>query len=126
MPAGELIEDVCSQVDVNMGCPEHFSIQGGMGASLIWEPDRAGSILSGLIKSLKIPVSCKIRIRPDLGETVDFAKQMASLGIKYLSLHPRTKQEKSVGPAHWIVGKTLKATEGFSVPLNMSGDCFSV
>ena len=31
-----------------------------------------------------------------------------------------------MGAAHWIVGKTLKQNEEFTIPLNMSGDCFSV
>lgn len=32
--------DVMS-VDVNMGCPKHFSIQGGMGAALLRKPEVA-------------------------------------------------------------------------------------
>ena len=27
-------------VDVNMGCPEEFSIKGGMGAALLTEPEK--------------------------------------------------------------------------------------
>jgi len=30
-----------------------------------------------------------------------------------------------MGAAHWIAGKTLKEHEEFTIPLNMSGDCFS-
>ena len=28
-------------IDVNMGCPKHFSIQGGMGAALLQKPQLA-------------------------------------------------------------------------------------
>ena len=60
--AASVVQHVASQIDVNMGCPEHFSIQGGMGASLIWDPDRAASILTALVAHCTVPVSCKIRI----------------------------------------------------------------
>lgn len=32
------INDV-SAIDINMGCPKHFSISGGMGAALMKKPD---------------------------------------------------------------------------------------
>jgi tRNA-dihydrouridine synthase len=97
-----------------------------MGASLIWEPEKAGGILEALVKEIALPISCKIRIRPQLEDSLDFAALMASKGICMLSMHPRTRQEKSMGAAHWIAAKTLKEHAGFSIPLNLSGDCFSV
>jgi tRNA-dihydrouridine synthase 2 len=33
-------QDVAS-IDINMGCPKHFSIQGGMGAALLKKPELA-------------------------------------------------------------------------------------
>ena len=57
-------------------------------------------------------------------DSIDFAKTMIATGIKYLSIHPRTKQEKSIGPAHWVVAKALK--EEAKSDINLSGDIFSV
>ncbi len=33
-------KDVAS-IDINMGCPKHFSVQGGMGVALMSKPDVA-------------------------------------------------------------------------------------
>jgi len=48
-----------------------------MGASLIWEPEKASSILSSLIKEIPLPISCKIRIRPILEDSIKFAIYMS-------------------------------------------------
>lgn len=45
----------------NMGCPKEFSLKGGMGAALLSDSERAKSILSTLVKNVKIPITCKIR-----------------------------------------------------------------
>lgn len=44
-----------------MGCPKEFSLKGGMGAALLSDSERAKSILSTLVKNVKIPITCKIR-----------------------------------------------------------------
>lgn len=62
-----------------------------MGESLIWKPDVSESILKALVKESKVPISCKIRIKPKLEDSLEFAKLMASTGIQYLSMHPRTR-----------------------------------
>ncbi|RLN96677.1 hypothetical protein BBJ28_00012705 [Nothophytophthora sp. Chile5] len=58
-------------VDINMGCPKHFSIQGGMGAALLRKPEVAcDQIVKTLRRNLNIPVSCKIRLLPSTQETI--------------------------------------------------------
>ena len=42
-------------IDINMGCPKRFSVQGGMGAALLQKPDVACSIISTLRSHLSIP-----------------------------------------------------------------------
>ena len=52
-----------SSVDVNMGCPVKFSVQGGMGAALLSKPELVKDILSTLVRNLPgVPVTCKIRL----------------------------------------------------------------
>ncbi|OAD76718.1 hypothetical protein PHYBLDRAFT_142231 [Phycomyces blakesleeanus NRRL 1555(-)] len=50
-------------IDVNCGCPKKFSIQGGMGAALLTNPEKLKKILVNLVNNLDIPVTCKIRTR---------------------------------------------------------------
>lgn len=42
-------------IDVNMGCPMKFSIQGGMGAALLHKPDVAADIIRTLRNNINIP-----------------------------------------------------------------------
>ena len=53
-----------------MGCPKSFSLKGGMGAALLTQPEKVREILSSLVKAVKIPVTCKIRILPSLEDTL--------------------------------------------------------
>lgn len=39
------VERDVAAVDVNMGCPKRFSLQGGMGAALLKRPDVAADIV---------------------------------------------------------------------------------
>jgi tRNA-dihydrouridine synthase 2 len=38
-------------VDVNMGCPKHFSTHGNMGSALLLKPDLAKAVCYGYIDS---------------------------------------------------------------------------
>ena len=44
----KLLPDI-GGVDVNMGCPKKFSVQGGMGAALMRNPDNAEKIMKALV-----------------------------------------------------------------------------
>lgn len=85
-------------VDVNMGCPMKFSLQGGMGAALMHNLDNAKRIMKALVDNFghKISVSCKIRALETLEETLNFIETLISFsGIHFISIHPRTQKEKS-------------------------------
>ena len=61
-------------IDVNMGCPKSFSLKGGMGAALLAYPDKIRAILTALVAAVKIPVTCKIRILPDMKKTLEIVE----------------------------------------------------
>ncbi|RKP11547.1 hypothetical protein BJ684DRAFT_12772 [Piptocephalis cylindrospora] len=90
-----------SAVDVNCGCPERFSLQGGMGAALLQDPDRLVKILCTLVQGLDIPVTCKIRLLPGQPETLALCRRLAATGISALAVHLRTRDERPRHPAHW-------------------------
>lgn len=59
------IETVSRDVDfvnINSGCPKRFSIQGGMGAALLRDPEKLCSILSTLVENSTKTISVKIRM----------------------------------------------------------------
>lgn len=57
----KMVENDVAAIDINMGCPKEFSLKGGMGAALLYDPERAKAILKTLVENVKIPVTCKIR-----------------------------------------------------------------
>ena len=67
----KMVEQDIDAIDVNMGCPKGFSLKGGMGAALLSHPDKIKAILTALVKAANIPVTCKIRILPDLQATLN-------------------------------------------------------
>lgn len=40
LKAARLVEKDVAGIDINMGCPKKFSIQGGMGSALLDHPDK--------------------------------------------------------------------------------------
>jgi len=87
-------ENDVAGIDVNMGCPKEFSVKGGMGSALLTQPEKAKEILRTLVEGVKIPVTCKIRILPDLESTVELCRHLANCGIAAIAVHGRTKGER--------------------------------
>lgn len=81
-----------------MGCPKQFSITGGMGAALLSEPEKIKSILTLLVPNLSIPVTCKIRLLPDIDDTIKLCKMIESCGVAAIAVHGRTKTERPNHP----------------------------
>ena len=57
----QVVEQDVDGIDINMGCPKKFSVQGGMGAALLKNQAAAEDIVRTLAQQLTIPVSVKIR-----------------------------------------------------------------
>ncbi len=117
-----VLSDV-SGIDLNCGCPKKFSIQAGMGAALLSEPERLISILTKLRAGLPsdFPVTAKIRIFDDLNKTLDLAKRIVATGIHALTVHARTRDERPRQPAHWDYFPLI-ADVIAPVPLIANGD----
>jgi hypothetical protein len=62
LAAARVVCDDAFGIDINMGCPKRFSVQGGMGAALLQDPNRAQDIIRTLATNLPgvrgiIPIS---------------------------------------------------------------------
>ncbi|KAJ8983334.1 hypothetical protein NQ317_003139 [Molorchus minor] len=84
LQVAKLIESHVAGIDINMGCPKEFSLKGGMGAALLYNPEKAKNILSTLVQNLNIPHE----------DTLDLVKGLASSGISAIAVHGRTKVER--------------------------------
>ena len=100
-----------------------------MGAALLERPETVRSILVTLVQSLSIPVTCKIRVLPDvsvlffllnvhhenrialafqLNQTLDLVKIIASTGVAALAVHGRYKVERPQHPVRVDVIRAIK------------------
>jgi len=90
--AAKLVAADVAGVDLNCGCPKHFSIQGGMGAALLKDIPRLESILKALVEHVgrvyNIGISCKIRLLATDEETYDMVRRLCRTGIVGLTVPP--------------------------------------
>ncbi|XP_058442755.1 tRNA-dihydrouridine(20) synthase [NAD(P)+]-like [Malaya genurostris] len=115
---GRKVQQDIAALDINMGCPKDFSIKGGMGIALLYDLDRAKSILTTLVKHLDIPVTCKIRIMPGIDETIKIVKELETTGISAIAVHGRTKTERPRHPVHADVIREIVKAVGIPVIAN--------
>lgn len=62
LSAASVVARDVAGIDLNCGCPLHFSTQGAMGAALLKKPDVVADIISTLSRNLSVPVSLKVRL----------------------------------------------------------------
>ncbi|ORX45902.1 FMN-linked oxidoreductase [Hesseltinella vesiculosa] len=125
LEAALTLQDDIAGVDLNCGCPIKFSVQGGMGAALLADPDRLIAILEKLVNNLHVPVTCKIRILEEEAQTVALAKRIEATGVKNLTVHCRTRGQRSSVPARWdCLNAVTKAIT--SIPVTVNGDVYTL
>lgn len=119
LEVAKMVEQDVAGIDLNMGCPKLFSLVGKMGAALLKEPEIAMNILKTLVDNLSIPVTCKIRVLPDLDKTLELCELLQSTGISAIAVHGRTINER---PQHVNRNEVLrKISERLSIPVIANG-----
>lgn len=119
LKVAKMVEQDVAGIDLNMGCPKLFSLLGKMGAALLKEPEIAVNILKTLVDNLSIPVTCKIRVLPDLDKTLELCELLQSTGISAIAVHGRTVNER---PQHMNRNEVLrKISERLSIPVIANG-----
>ncbi|SMN21574.1 similar to Saccharomyces cerevisiae YNR015W SMM1 Dihydrouridine synthase, member of a family of dihydrouridine synthases including Dus1p, Smm1p, Dus3p, and Dus4p [Maudiozyma saulgeensis] len=107
----KVVNDV-DGIDLNCGCPKHFSIHSGMGAALLSTPDLLCSILKSLVNEVgkpnNKPISCKIRILDNLQNTLTLVEKICSTGITNLTVHCRTREMRNRDAPRWEYLKDIE------------------
>lgn len=114
-------------VDINMGCPAKKVIRSDHGSALVKIKNRctAMSIVSEMVKAVKIPISVKTRIGwEDSEDLIDFCKELEQNGCASIGVHGRTTKQAYQGMANWDPIYDLKRQ--VSIPVMGNGDVFSV
>lgn len=122
LKAATVVEKDVRAIDINMGCPKHFSLQGGMGAALLTKPELVHDIISTLTRNLSIPVTCKIRLLEKHDDTMRLIKAAESAGVSAIAIHARHISDRPRNPAR--VSMVPSVISQMSVPAIYNGDVF--
>lgn len=115
-------------VDINFGCPVYKIVKKGAGCACLKDMGlmerMAGSVIDAVEHK---PVTVKTRLGWDY-KTIriqEAALMLQDLGIKALTVHARTRNQKYKGDAQWDYLKKLKNTPGLEIPIIGNGDVTS-
>lgn len=80
------------------------------------------SLVEKLALNLNVPVSCKIRVFPNLQDTIKYAKMLEDAGCSLLAVHGRTRDEKDGKKfrANWNAIKAVK--NALRIPVLANGN----
>jgi len=100
-------------IDINMGCPQDKEIKIGACASLIKEPQLAVEIIKFTKKGAGgLPVSVKTRLGYSQNTIGTWLRHLLSAEPAAITVHGRTKQEKSKVPANWeAIGEAVRVRD---------------
>ena len=109
-------------IDINMGCSVRCVSGRGAGAGLLREPGKVAQIFSLLSRSLKVPVTAKMRLGWD-DDSLNY-RQIARIveenGGALIAVHGRTRLQGYGGQADWEAIAEIKRS--LSIPVIANGD----
>lgn len=122
--AAKIVKDDIIGIDLNMGCPKHFSTHGNMGNALLGLPQLAKDILTNLVNNFPDKViSCKIRLLNEKEKFENLVKMIQESGIDYFTVHLRYKDQNSKYPAKWEEIENISKLA--KIPFAVNGDIFT-
>lgn len=123
--ARELASRGARRIDLNCGCPSAIVVGRGAGSSLLKEPTLLHDVAKSIVQAVDIPVTIKMRSGFDdtslLQENLLAAQES---GIRFLTLHPRTKADGYGPPAKWELIAYAKSL--LRIPVVGNGDILTV
>jgi len=121
--AARMVEESgADAVEINVGCPVPRVVKKGGGSGLLRQLPLLARICEDVVKTVKIPVSIKVRVgwsdeRITLFETLKIAENS---GVGLLVVHGRTRAQAYRGFANWDLIGEVKARA--SIPVVGNGD----
>ena len=113
-------------IDINFGCPVPKVTKKGAGSAALKDLSLMQEMASSVIESVsEIPITVKMRSGWSKNDLVhiDAGLMLEKIGIKAITLHPRTTCQRFTGSADWEQIKLLK--ENLKIPVIGNGDVTS-
>lgn len=109
-------------VDLNLGCPVPKVVKRGAGSAMCRDVPALGRILSALVRSVRIPVTIKIRTGWDetSKNVPEVVRAAADAGVAWVAIHGRTRAQGYRGLADWDLIAEVKAKS--TIPIIGNGD----
>jgi nifR3 family TIM-barrel protein len=121
--AAAIVQDSGADVvDINFGCAVRKVVKAGAGVALMRTPKRAEALLRAVRKTVRVPVTIKIRSGWDRSgrEALDIGAIAEGCGVDAVTIHPRTAAQKFSGQADWALIAALKRR--LAIPVIGNGD----
>ncbi len=109
-------------IDINMGCPVQKALKHNYGVALMGDAGYAAEVVRLTVKHSSVPVSVKLRAgtQADFDYLYRFVSGLREAGASWISLHPRTAEQKRRGSADWGQIRKLRGLVDF--PIIGNGD----
>ncbi len=109
-------------IDINFGCPAKKVVNGYAGSHLMRDEVLAGKIMEQTVKSVKLPVTMKMRMGwdDDNLNAPKFAQIAEQSGIQMITVHGRTRCQFYSGSANWEFIRQVKSST--KLPVIANGD----
>jgi tRNA-dihydrouridine synthase B len=84
-----------ASVDINMGCPVRKVCRVGGGSAMMTESDKTANLVKGMVESIKIPVTAKMRLGWDDDNITapEMARALEGVGVAAIFIHGRTREQ---------------------------------
>jgi tRNA-dihydrouridine synthase B len=110
-------------IDINMGCPVRKVCKVGGGSAMMTELDKTAALVRGMVNTVKIPVTAKMRLGWDDENLTapDLARALEDAGVAAIFVHGRTREQGFGGTVNLSgIRKVVEAVK--SIPVIGNGD----
>lgn len=125
--AARIVFDIAEpeMIDLNFGCPTPKIVKNGDGAALMLDLRLLEEVATAVVEAVPVRVTAKIRLGWDKDSIncVEVARCLQDVGVHWITVHGRTREQFYSGQANWEWIRKVK--DACAIPIVGNGDVFS-